>query len=74
MSSGGSEWRGVQGLGSFWDVLGTNEDAKGVTFVSLAEAKAFPFFAAQFHPEKNAYEWEQAWSSDAQAPCAAHVA
>jgi len=60
------------GLGSFWDVLGTNEDAKGVTFVSLAEAKAFPFFAAQFHPEKNAYEWEQAWSSDAQVAAAAH--
>lgn len=42
-----------------WQVLATNRDRRGKEFVSLVEARGgFPFFASQFHPEKNAYEFE----------------
>lgn len=40
------------------------------SFASVAEAKDYPYFATQFHPEKNAYEWEQAWCSDPDVPSA----
>ena len=44
-------------LASFYDVLSTNVDFAGVPFVSTFEAKRYPFFATQWHPEKNAFEW-----------------
>jgi len=47
-----------------YSVLATNMDINGNEFVSLIEGRSFPIYAAQFHPEKNAYEWDQAWSTD----------
>ena len=44
-------------LGHFFHVLSTNVDRKGVPFVSAIEAKKFPIFGVQFHPEKNMFEW-----------------
>jgi len=44
-----------------WRVLATNVDRQGKEFVSLAEGSNYPIFASQFHPEKNAYEFNQAW-------------
>ena len=49
---------------NFFDVLATNEDRNGVEFASLMEAKHYPFFTSQFHPEKNAAEWSQGWESE----------
>ncbi|XP_018599775.1 gamma-glutamyl hydrolase [Scleropages formosus] len=43
-------------LRNFYDVLTTNMDGN-VEFVSTIEAKEFPFYGTQWHPEKNAYEW-----------------
>jgi len=40
-----------------FDVLSTNSDRQGVDFVSSIEAKDFPIYGTQWHPEKNAYEW-----------------
>jgi gamma-glutamyl hydrolase len=39
-------------LGSFFSVLTTNNDRQGRTFVSTIEAKEFPIFGVQFHPER----------------------
>lgn len=39
------------GIAAFWDVLTLNEDIKGQLFVSAMEAKRYPFFGLQFHPE-----------------------
>ena len=67
-----STFGATSGLGKFWQVLGTNVDSAGAQFVSLAEARDYPFFACQFHPEKAAYEWEQGWcAGDAAAVAAA---
>jgi gamma-glutamyl hydrolase len=43
-------------LASFYDVLSTNV-VNGSAFVSSIEAKAYPFAATQWHPEKNSFEW-----------------
>lgn len=37
-----------------WDVLSVNLDREGKEFVSSMEAKRYPFYATQFHPERNA--------------------
>ena len=44
-------------LAAFYDVLSTNVDSVGRPFVSTIEAKRYPFFGTQWHPEKNNFEW-----------------
>ena len=41
----------------FWRPLSTNIDEDGLEFISTLEAKTYPFYATQFHPEKNTFEW-----------------
>jgi gamma-glutamyl hydrolase len=42
---------------SFLSVLSTNKDEKGNIFLSLVEAKKYPFYGSQFHPEWASFEW-----------------
>eukprot|EP01147_Barroeca_monosierra_P010085 gene10086-2253_t len=44
-------------LSSFFNVISTNVDRKGRPFVSTIEGKDIPFYATQWHPEKNSFEW-----------------
>ena len=46
-----------ESLRNFWDVLATNTDFDGVEFISLMEAKHYPIWVSQYHPEKVSYEW-----------------
>lgn len=46
-------------LDKFWNPITINEDSNNLTFISIVEAKNYPFLGLQFHPEKNAYEWKQ---------------
>jgi len=46
-------------LASLYNVLSTNYDRAGVEFVSTVEAFNYPIFGSQWHPEKNAYEWQR---------------
>mmetsp|Transcript_73320 Transcript_73320/g.122449 ORF Transcript_73320/g.122449 Transcript_73320/m.122449 type:complete len:347 (+) Transcript_73320:71-1111(+) len=71
--------RNGSAMRSFFKVIATNVDSKGTAFVSLMEGRRYPFYGSQFHPEKNAYEWEQPWErnnteSRAEAHSAAAVA
>ncbi|XP_060869859.1 gamma-glutamyl hydrolase B-like [Metopolophium dirhodum] len=54
-------------LDKFWNPITTNRDKHNLTFISTIEAKNYPFVGLQFHPEKNAYEWEKddphSWSA-----------
>jgi gamma-glutamyl hydrolase len=43
-------------LSSFYDVLSLNQDRQGIEFVSTMEAKKYPIYATQWHPEKNTFE------------------
>ena len=44
-------------LQNFYKVLTTNFDRKGTQFVSTLEARKYPFYSTQWHPEKCAFEW-----------------
>lgn len=44
-------------LADFINVLAYSEDRKGRLYVSSFEAKHYPVYAVQWHPEKNAFEW-----------------
>ena len=44
-------------LKDFFNVITTNFDRIGVEFVSTMEAKKYPFYSTQWHPEKYAFEW-----------------
>jgi len=47
-------------LSEAWHVLATSRDRRGQEFISLVQAQeGLPFFASQFHPEKNAHEFEE---------------
>lgn len=45
------------GMDAFWTVLSENSDPDGIRFISTLEAKDYPFFAIQYHPEKSSYTW-----------------
>jgi len=47
------------GMDSFWNILSLNTDEEGLEFISTMEAKDYPIFATQWHPEKNNYEWTE---------------
>jgi len=40
------------------NLLSTNVDRKGKPFGSSLEHKVAPIYATQFHPERNAFEWD----------------
>lgn len=46
-------------LSSFFTVLSLSLDKSGNAYISTLEAKRYPIFATQWHPEKNAFEWSQ---------------
>jgi gamma-glutamyl hydrolase len=50
-------FRQTSALTSFYSLLSTNKDRKGVDFVSTIEAFKYPIFGVQWHPEKNPFEW-----------------
>lgn len=39
-------------------ILGTNKDKQGLNHVSIFEAKYYPFYGVQFHPEAILYEFK----------------
>ena len=45
------------GLASFWDVTSESYMPNGTAFVASIEAKEYPFFGTQFHPEKPSQLW-----------------
>jgi gamma-glutamyl hydrolase len=46
----------TEALHSFYRILSTNVDRKGRPFVSTMEAREYPIFGVQWHPEKNRFE------------------
>jgi len=44
-------------LSALYNVLSNNVDRNGREFVSTVEAKKYPFYGLQWHPEKNPWEW-----------------
>jgi len=44
-------------MDNFWRLLATGKDVEDLEFIAFLEAKNYPIWGTQFHPEKNAYEW-----------------
>jgi gamma-glutamyl hydrolase len=44
-------------LKDFFKVLALSLDNKGLPYIAMMEAKQYPVYATQWHPEKNAFEW-----------------
>mmetsp|Transcript_21352 Transcript_21352/g.32545 ORF Transcript_21352/g.32545 Transcript_21352/m.32545 type:complete len:366 (-) Transcript_21352:50-1147(-) len=44
--------RADEGVDSMFEIISTNVDANGKEFVSTIEAKDYPFYGTQWHPEK----------------------
>ncbi|XP_051878628.1 gamma-glutamyl hydrolase-like [Pristis pectinata] len=44
-------------LKNFYKILATNTDSQKIEFISTMEARRYPIYAVQWHPEKNPYEW-----------------
>ncbi|KAL0482619.1 gamma-glutamyl hydrolase [Acrasis kona] len=47
---------------AFFRILSTNKDRQGKEFISIVEAKNYPIYGVQFHPEWPLFEWDS--SSD----------
>jgi len=62
-----------EALRNFWNVLSTNKDWDGLEFISLMEAKHYPIWGSQYHPEKNAYEWTRKYPDIPHFKDAIHV-
>ncbi|XP_065160884.1 gamma-glutamyl hydrolase-like [Atheta coriaria] len=54
-----------------WRVLSTNYDDNGLEFISSYEHTTLPFYGVQFHPEKNAFEFEPHYEHGGNAVIAA---
>ena len=54
-----TEYESNRALNSFFDMLSYNEAPAGQFFVSTMEARNYPFYGTQWHPEKNNFEWSQ---------------
>jgi gamma-glutamyl hydrolase len=46
-----------ENLSKFFRVIAINEDRKGSPFIAIIEGIHYPFYAVQWHPEKNQFEW-----------------
>lgn len=51
-------WQKNHKLTSFYNLISTSKDRDGVEFASTFEAKDYPFYAVQWHPERSVYEWK----------------
>lgn len=45
------------GVDKIFRPLAYSSDKRGIEYVAMAEARDYPFYAVQFHPEKAPYEW-----------------
>ncbi|KAJ0019692.1 hypothetical protein NQD34_007261 [Periophthalmus magnuspinnatus] len=46
-------------LNNFFTILSTNIADNGAVFVSTIEAKKYPFYGVQWHPEVNRFSWDR---------------
>ncbi|XP_075063120.1 gamma-glutamyl hydrolase-like [Mixophyes fleayi] len=44
-------------LSTFYRILSTNRDQNGVEFISTMEARDYPIYGVQWHPEVNRFQW-----------------
>jgi len=50
-------WRSTPALPQFFRLISDSSDRGQVPFASTIEARRYPIFATQWHPERSLYEW-----------------
>ncbi|OCT90246.1 gamma-glutamyl hydrolase [Xenopus laevis] len=55
-------FRANKKLSDFFRVLSTNRDINGVEFISTIEARNYPIYGVQWHPEVNRFQWRSDFS------------
>ena len=53
------EYASNPALNGFFRMLSSNDTPAGQPFVSTMEARRYPFYGTQWHPEKNNFEWSE---------------
>ncbi|XP_069822796.1 gamma-glutamyl hydrolase-like [Dendropsophus ebraccatus] len=46
-------------LSAFYRILSTNHDQHGVEFISTMEARDYPIYGVQWHPEASRFQWRR---------------
>ncbi|OMJ89507.1 hypothetical protein SteCoe_8303 [Stentor coeruleus] len=54
-----STYQQFPNLPEMYNILSIMHDRSGSPFVGMIEARNYPIWGTQFHPEKNLYEWNQ---------------
>ncbi|OMJ89508.1 hypothetical protein SteCoe_8304 [Stentor coeruleus] len=54
-----STYQQFPNLSEMYNILSIMHDKSGSPFVGMIEARNYPIWGTQFHPEKNLYEWNQ---------------
>jgi gamma-glutamyl hydrolase len=47
-----------EALSNYFTVLAMDKDLSNTWFINAYEARGYPIFGVQFHPEKNSFEWK----------------
>jgi hypothetical protein len=50
-------WRATPALPQFFRLISDSSDRGNVPFASTIEARRYPIFATQWHPERSLFEW-----------------
>ena len=48
-----SKFKRIKLINDFYKIVGTSKDRKGKEFIAILEARNYPFFAVQWHPERS---------------------
>ena len=51
------DYYNTEALSDFYEVISTSLDRQDRVFVESFEAKDYPFYGVQYHPEKSLFEW-----------------
>ncbi|XP_018427901.1 PREDICTED: gamma-glutamyl hydrolase-like [Nanorana parkeri] len=49
-------------LSEFYRILSTNRDRNGAQFISTIEARDYPIYGVQWHPEVNRFQWNRGYA------------
>ena len=48
-----SKFKRIKSINDFYKIVGTSKDRKGKEFIAILEARNYPFYAVQWHPERS---------------------
>jgi len=59
-----ADFQSSPSLQNFYELISTSNDRNGRIFASAMEAREYPVYAVQFHPERSLFEWDPSEAID----------